>query len=301
LPYDIKKIQRRVGPAQLYRLSNNETIEDLATAAALDAIKYSKINPSDLSGIYASVGGPNTEHLMPGLARIVGQKLGISDIPMISLGMGCAGGMQALETAYNKLKTQQISKGKEKNYLVIAGDHVSRCLDKQSWETAPLFSDGIAAMVISNIQKEIPYKISKIENISIDGEGDLFDMQVKNPSLNSGKSIFEMNGEGVYAFAAKNAFPIILRLLELNQLPKNGYFVPHQASKKVLEFIRDINGIPENKIFMAGINEVGNLSSASVFHGLEETLKRGLAENKDIFLGAFGAEHAVGAAHLKKV
>lgn len=288
----------RCGISALHRFSGDESLEDFATDTTIEAVSKAGIYLRDIGGIYASVGGPNTEYLMPGLARVVGKKLEVKEIPMITLGMGCVGGIQVLQTAYNQLVLDSLE-GRTGNYVIITGDHTSRCLDETSWETAPLFSDGVVSVVLSNQINNAPYSVVKVGSKTLDG--DIFSMKVLNPSTRQElkKATFEMNGEQVFSFATFDAYPAILRILGLTELPANCYFIPHQASALILEHIQGRNNIPQDRIYKDGIRTIGNLSGASVYFGLKDVLEKKLAPNQDIILGAFGAELAVGAAYLK--
>jgi len=289
---------KKCGITVLYRFSEKETLEGFAAEGARESIERAGIFLSDISGIYASVGGPNTEYLMPGLARVVGKKLGLKEIPMITLSMGCVGGIHALQIAYNQLVSDSLS-GINGNYLIVVGDHTSRCLDETNWETAPLFSDGVASVILSN-QVNGKYTLTKIGSRAL--EGDILTMRVLNPSMLNElkKATFEMDGEDVFNFATFEAFPAILKILGIKELPTNCYLIPHQASGLILGHIQGRNNIPENQIYKEGIGLMGNLSGASVYFGLEDVIKRNLAPGKDIILGAFGAEYAVGAAYFKR-
>lgn len=286
----------RCGTTILHRLEEDESLESLARDASSEALLSSGI--TYLSGIYSSVCCSTTKYLMPGLARLIGYNLGMKDIPMVSMSMGCVGGIHALQAAYNQLKVDLLE-GRKGNVLVIMGDHTSRALDDSSWDTAGIFSDGVAALVLST-EKEGNYSLTNVRSANL--AGDILSMNIATPSEKSKdrKPTFRMDGTKVFDFAYKEAYPAILRLLDLKKLPENCYLIPHQASGVVLKHLQREHRIRPDQIYTEGIGNVGNMTGASTIFGLKDVIKRSIAGNRDIILGAFGAELAVGAVYLKK-
>lgn len=288
----------RCGTTTLSRLSDDESLEQLASDSATSSLEQSDISLENINGIYASVCCPTTQYLMPGLARVVGKSLGAKNIPMITMSMGCAGGVHAIQTAYNQLRLDE-QEGETGSALVLIGDHISRALDKNSWDTAGIFSDGIASVVLST-DKKGKYNLRAVKSMNLDG--DIQSMNILNPSENTAdrKATFRMDGTKVFEFAYKETYPAIMNLLGLTSLPENCYFIPHQASGVVLKYLQKESKLRPDQIYTDGIGRFGNVTGASILFGLDDVLKRGLAQDRDIILGAFGAELAVGAVHLEK-
>ncbi|MEK6927245.1 MAG: 3-oxoacyl-[acyl-carrier-protein] synthase III C-terminal domain-containing protein [Nanoarchaeota archaeon] len=295
---DVKSLER-CGTTNLYRFAEGESLESKATEIVrgfLDIpeiqIKPSGLSPPEqnISGIFSSVACTTSDYQMPGLARSVGHNLGLSGIPMINLSMGCAGGMHALQMAYNQLVVDSVN-GKRANYVVIAGDHTSRVLDKEAWDTAGIFSDGVAAALVSNYVPG-PFSIKKIGSTNL--EGDIHSMRI-----DSKEKIFRMDGGKVFDFATKKVFPAALGLLGLEKLPENVYFIPHQASGAILDGMRRRHKIPTEQFYSDGIKREGNIPAASVYFGLLDAENKELFGYKDVILCGFGAELAVSAVYLK--
>ena len=218
------------------------------------------------------------------------------------IGLGCSGGLQALRNAYNQAIVDYTA-GKIGYYLVIMGDQTSRLLDQNDFSTSFLFSEGAAAILLTNDQNEgRGYKIEKIGTKSLLGES-IYDLRIKNPydSLNKLGMIpkLKMNGLRVFQFAI-NIFPDILDLIGLKSMDKYTYFIPHQANLRIIKGIikNNPNQLNPSNVYSDGIKN-GNTSSASVFFGLNDSLKRGLFnQGYSVILGTFGAELQIGAALL---
>lgn len=300
----LRRITRQAGITKLHRFSKDESLVGLACDAAKEAISGQRM----MDGIYSSTASPTTDLLMPGLARMVAHRLG-KDGRALSIGMGCAGGIQALESAYNQCLVDRTLENKDSNYLVIVGDQVSRNLDGR-WETAPLFSEGVAAIVVSNY--EAVHSTYKIENIFIGTvkaeTEDLLSMRIENPMVKSpqgGPIIFEMDGERTARFAVEKVIPLVSAPMRFGtsdgKLPDNCYIIPHQASGFILEHMIARNGLNPELVYTDGIREIGNVLGASVFFGLQDAERKGYIGDREVMLVGFGAELAVGAAYLKRV
>lgn len=293
----------RCGPKMLHRFAHNESVSAMMAEAAENAMDSAGIKAKEIDGIYASSCGPDADYIMPGLASIVRVVLGmrgstIREIPAKTNSMGCAGGMHALEDAFNHLAKDSLT-GKTRTYLVLAGSHVSRYLDKDNWETAPLFSEGAAALLLSTRNDNGPYTLERIESTNLTGP--IMALRISNPnaSQNSGPARLKMDGREVYEFAVK-ALPIALQLLGLQKFPEDCYALPHQASWPILSRMQSEFRLKDDQIYKDGLLTIGNMLGASPFFGLEDVIRRNLAGNKDIIMFGFGAELAVSAAYLKR-
>lgn len=288
----------RCGTTNLFRIGQGESLESLAEESAKEAIKQAGISENEINGIYSSICCPTTQYLIPGLARVLGKRLGVSGIPMINLSMGCTGGIHAIQTAYNQLRLDALE-GRTGNALVVVGGHISRALDPQSWDTAGVFSDGVATIVLSSVKKG-EYSLKAVKSVNL--EGDIMSMNIQNPSEETPerRATFRMDGGKVFDFAYRETYPAMLKMLGLDKFPDDAYLIPHQASGVVLKYLQKESKLKQNQIYTGGIGRFGNMTGASVLFGLDDVLKRNLASERDIVLGGFGAELSVGVAYLSR-
>jgi len=274
----------------------------MAKDACLDAIKNASVELSQVTGIFSSC-NPTTDFLIPTLAPLVAAKLGISHVQACNIGMGCAGGVQALQAAYNQSMVDSL-RGVTSYYLVVAGDHISRMLDKESWKTAILFSDGISATLITNDPKSTAgFIIEHIASETYAGESvdviNLPNALAQKGEYNRTEIMLHMRGRGVFEFGTRIAPR--LRVLSGLESFKDCYIIPHQANIRMLNELLPTMEIRADQLYTDGITKIGNISGAACFLGLEDMVKRNLDNNCErVLLCAFGAELQVAVAVLKR-
>jgi 3-oxoacyl-[acyl-carrier-protein] synthase III len=256
-------------------------------------MKAAGITAGEVNGIIGVTTVPGSgEYMMPGFARMVGDAMGLSNIPMHTVASGCAGGVSALVIA----KRYMSEESPDSSYLVVAGEQTSSVLNPDDWGTY-LFSDGAAALVLT--KKDVRgFKVRKTGSKALPSELGLYSMVLRNPFLSEDDPKFEMEGRKVFAFASREVYPAMLELVGLDRLPNDCYLIPHQPSRRILEHIKKHNGLMDDQMLCDGIMH-GNMGAASVFSGLDVERRGGfLARYKHVLLGGFGAELVVSAAYL---
>lgn len=290
------------GVTKLHRIGPGENLVTMARDAAIDALKMANVPLSKVSGIFSSC-NPTTDYLIPSLAPMVASKLELSHVLACNVAMGCAGGVQALQACFNQLMVDSL-RGKVSTYVLVTGDHISRMLDKESWKTAILFSDGISAVVVTNDPDTTGgYTIEHCASECYAGESvdviNLPNSLATRDTPNPGVCMLQMRGRGVFEFGTR----IGPRVRELSGVTnfENFYIIPHQANIRMINELIPSFGIPSEQLYIDGITKIGNISGAACFLGLEDAWKRGLADNAEkILLCAFGAELQVAVAVLSK-
>lgn len=296
---DVEKVTRN-GITKLYSLSEKEDLVNLTSQVASDLFQKLKIDLLKIRGIFGS-SNLTVKLLMPAFIACVANRLGLRNICCDQVGLGCSGGLQALKIAHNQAVIDYLD-GKIGYYLVIVGDQIARILDPKDFGTSILFSDGVAAVIITNNpDEERGYKIERIGTKSL-LDDNLYALRLKNPhdSLNKlgGVPKLKMDGPRIFLFAV-NSFLDILELVKLEKLGNETYFIPHQANLRIIEAIIQKNGLNPNHVYCDGIKTIGNTLNASTFFGLCDALKRKLFnERHRVLLGAFGAELQIGATLL---
>ncbi len=290
------------GVSRLHRIAEHEDLVILSREACLDALSRAGIDRSQVTGIFTSC-NPTTDYLIPSLAPLVAQKLDITHVLAINIGMGCAGGVQALQAAYNQCVVDSHN-GKTSYYLVVAGDHTSRMLDKESWKTAILFSDGVSAAVVTNDERaQGGFLIEQVRSETYAGESvdviNLPNCLALGPDTKRSEILLHMRGRGVFEFGTRIA-PRVKELTGFSNFD-DCYIIPHQANIRMLNELIPNLGINEDQLYRDGITRIGNISGAACFLGLEDAERRGLTDSaKHILLCAFGAELQVAVAILRR-
>ncbi|MFN4894534.1 MAG: 3-oxoacyl-ACP synthase III family protein [Pseudomonadota bacterium] len=289
------------GVSQLHKIAPDEDLVSLSAEACLEALAKVDLPLAKVTGVFTSC-NPTTDYLIPSLAPLVAAKLGLSHLLAMNIAMGCAGGVQALQAAYNQLVVDSQA-GKTSYYLVIAGDHTSRMLDKASWKTAILFSDGVTAAVVTN-DPTIPggFAVERVASETYAGESvDVINLPnalaLADGSERAGYQL-HMRGRGVFEFGTRIAPRV--RALSGLECFKNVYIIPHQANIRMLNELVPAFEVEPEQLYTDGITRIGNISGAACFLGLEDvisdpSLRRGAPT---VLLCAFGAELQVAAAVL---
>ena len=81
----LQSLQRKCGPSRLFKCADNESIEDCALDACRNAMRTAGISADDVSGVYASTGGPVSEYVLPDLSRTLALKLGLGDVDTVGM------------------------------------------------------------------------------------------------------------------------------------------------------------------------------------------------------------------------
>jgi 3-oxoacyl-[acyl-carrier-protein] synthase-3 len=295
-------VEQLSGVTRLHRMAPNEDLVTLARDAAVDALAAANVPLSRVSGIFSSC-NPTTDYLIPSLAPMVASKLGLTHVLACNVGMGCAGGVQALQATFNQLLADT-ALGKISTYVLVTGDHISRMLDKESWKTAILFSDGISAVVVTNDpQATGGFLVERVASECYAGESvdviNLPNALATRDSETPRICMLQMRGRGVFEFGTR----IVPRVRELSGVEdfSKFYIIPHQANVRMLNELPTPFGIHDEQLYTDGITKIGNISGAACFLGLEDCLNRGLDKKAErILLCAFGAELQVAVAVLRR-
>jgi 3-oxoacyl-[acyl-carrier-protein] synthase-3 len=290
------------GVSQLHKISPEEDLVSLSADACRDVLAKLEIPISKVTGIFSSC-NPTTDYLMPSLAPLVAAKLGLTHLLALNIGMGCAGGVQALQATYNQLIADS-AQGKTSYYLVVAGDHTSRMLDKSSWKTAILFSDGVTAAVVTNDSAiNGGYSVERVASETYAGESvDVINLPnalaLKDGELRSCYQL-HMRGRGVFEFGTRIA-PRVKALSGIDRF-SHVYIIPHQANIRMLNELVPAFEVRPDQLYTDGITRIGNISGAACFLGLEDIIADGnLRGDADtVLMCAFGAELQVAVAVLK--
>lgn len=295
-------IQGLSGVSQLHKIAPGEDLVSLSAEACLDALRHVDLPLERVTGIFSSC-NPTTDYLIPSLAPLVASKLGLAHIMACNIGMGCAGGVQALQAAYNQLVVDSLA-GKKSYYLVVAGDHTSRMLDKSSWKTAILFSDGVTAALVTNDPSISAggFTIERVASETYAGESvdviNLPNALALEHGCERPNYQLHMRGRGVFEFGTRIA-PRVRSLCGMNSF-KDSYIIPHQANIRMLNELIPAFEVGADQLYTDGITRIGNISGAACFLGLEDVMRNPEIRKgaSTVLLCAFGAELQVAAAVL---
>jgi 3-oxoacyl-[acyl-carrier-protein] synthase III len=170
---------------------------------------------------------------------------------------GCAGFVYGLNAIYGILSG---IKNKKSRAILCCGDLSTQLIEKTDRSVQPIFSDGVAAILIEHDPAST--ETLAYFNLESDGSGQHAIEMIDN-DLN--QSFMRLNGLDVFAYSVKHVPTNIKNLLDFaNVNPTTpDYYYLHQANKLINEKIRKKLALPEEKVPYS-ITEFGNTASASI-------------------------------------
>jgi 3-oxoacyl-[acyl-carrier-protein] synthase III len=282
-------IVSRTGIKERHIIGDDETTSDMAYKAALDALKSSTINPSEIDLIIVATTTP--DKVFPSTACSVQNKLNIGECPAFDIQAVCSGFIYALSIADKFIKT-----GAKKNILVIGADAMSRITDYTDRSNAILWGDGAGAVILTATDKP------GILSTHIHSEGKYESMlHVPRSNNPSKKDTIEMQGNQVFKMAVNTLDRIVDETLNANNLMKSDidWLVPHQANIRILEATAKKLEMPMDKVVVT-LDKHGNTSAASIPLALDYGVKSGkIKSGENILMEAFGGGFTWGSALIK--
>ena len=282
-------IVSRTGIKERHIIGDDETTSDMAYKAALDALKSSTINRSEIDLIIVATTTP--DKVFPSTACSVQNKLNIGECPAFDIQAVCSGFIYALSIADKFIKT-----GAKKNILVIGADAMSRITDYTDRSNAILWGDGAGAVILTATDKP------GILSTHIHSEGKYESMlHVPRSNNPSKKDTIEMQGNQVFKMAVNTLDRIVDETLNANNLMKSDidWLVPHQANIRILEATAKKLEMPMDKVVVT-LDKHGNTSAASIPLALDYGVKSGkIKSGETILMEAFGGGFTWGSALIK--
>lgn len=272
--------EKRVG-VQSRPVVTTETSSGMAIEAARQAIEVSGVSLDEIDLILSAAAVP--EQPIPATAPLIQQGLGLgrARIPAFDINASCLSFVTAFDIA-----AQMIEAGRARNVLIASSEIPSRALPwKQSPDTAALFGDGAAAVVLSSNRGSsgglAAFHMETWPQGFYDCElasgGTRFDFHKDHDGF-AENAVFCMDGKAAYRLATKVIVPFFEALLI-----KAGWrwsdvdlVVPHQASRGSLDHLVEKLKIPRGKIVDI-IEHHGNQIAASIPTALHHAIATGRA------------------------
>lgn len=284
------------------RYANGETVTQMATAAAQQALEMANMQPSDLDAIIGA--SASIRQAIPCTAAFVQRELGAPDgkSACFDINATCLGFVFALQTA-----GQLVSAGVYRNVLIFSSELATFSRNPKQWESAVLFGDGAAAAVITLAgpgetscihHSRFSTYSSGADLTQFVGGGTLH--HPNDPNTTPEMNMFDMDGPGVFKKAARLLPPFLKEFSEQSGWNNDEYdqIIPHQASGHGLKLLTSHFGFQSDKVFVH-IQERGNCIAASIPIALTEAVEAGRIKrgNKVLLLGT-GAGLSIGALAL---
>jgi 3-oxoacyl-[acyl-carrier-protein] synthase-3 len=253
-------IRDRVGVVTR-RIADNETVADMATAAAGKALANSGLTAADIDLVVVAT--CTAIDRSPNVACRVAAKLGIEAPGAYDINTACSGFSYALGTVDHALAA-----GAARNAIVIGAEKLSDFTDWTDRSTCIIFGDGAGAAVVTATPAGEPSGIGPVVWGSAPEKSDAVRIEGWRPYI-------QQEGQSVFRWATTALAPLALQACErAGVAPEEiAAFVPHQANGRIIDGIVKRLGIP-NAVIAKDIVESGNTSAASVPLALSKLVER---------------------------
>ncbi|MFI1733014.1 beta-ketoacyl-ACP synthase III [Streptomyces acidicola] len=256
-------IRERTGIARRRHADAGTSTGDLAVGAGRAALSSSGDRHPQMLLLATST----PDHPCPATAPSVAHRLGLDGIPAFDIAAVCSGFLYALAMA-----TALIRAGTCATVLVIAADTYTTIVNPRDRETAPIFGDGAAAVLVTAGHEDEPGAVSALD-LGSDGSGsDLITIPnggSRHPRHTAPADpdghYFRMRGRAVYAHAVRRMTQSANSALQqAGWAPETvRAFIGHQANQRILDSVGDRLGIVPVHRF-GNIEELGNTAAASI-------------------------------------
>jgi 3-oxoacyl-[acyl-carrier-protein] synthase III len=300
-------VERRTGMRSRRRVEG-ETGSSMAAAAIEQALASVDLGADALDLLVCASGV--AERPVPSTASLVARRLGLSGVACYDVNATCLSFLVALDLVAAKLRLGEVTCA-----AIVSSDIASVGLDPRQLESAALFGDGAAAIVLRSepVQggDDASYPRVRLETYpegvdftTITGGGTAYPPNRYTPE-SAGAFLFHMDGPAVYRLARKLLAPFTERFASQVGLgwpalvARAARVVPHQASPASIPLMARHLAIPLAKVAV-NVERVGNLVAASLPFTLHEERTSGrLQPGDDVLMIGTGAGFGLGAAWLR--
>jgi 3-oxoacyl-[acyl-carrier-protein] synthase III len=288
-------IRSRSGIERRHFAAEGETTSDMATAAALAALKDAGLAVEDVDAIVLATS--TADLTFPSAATMVQAKLGMTKGFAFDIQAVCAGFVYALTNA-NAL----ILSGQADRVLVIGAETFSRIMDWSDRSTCVLFGDGAGALVLEARSATGTKEDRGILSTDLNSDGrykDLLYVDGGVSTQNTGH--LRMQGNQVFRHAVEKLAKTATTALERAELTTADvdWIVPHQANIRIIQGTAKKMGLSMEKVVVT-VQDHGNTSAASIPLALSVGKSRGQIKAGDLIVTeAIGGGLAWGAVVLR--
>jgi 3-oxoacyl-[acyl-carrier-protein] synthase-3 len=269
-------IQQRTGIESRRFADDSESLLDMATWAAEDALAKAKLSITDIDTlIVATITFP---FQAPSAATAILQRLGHPTAAAFDINAACAGFSYGVAMAHDFIKA-----GTSKTVLVVGAEKISDFTDPDDRATAFIFADGAGAVVIGQSRD------AGIGPVEWGSDADNRDAIQMNPSWIDVRDVetqltkagskwpnISQEGQKVFRWAVFSMSKAALKALESAGLTVNDIdvFIPHQANIRIIETMAKEMNMPDSVVIADDIRTNGNTSAASIPLAMDALLKK---------------------------
>jgi len=292
-------IFERSGIRQRHIAAPDQACSDMAIAAARQALENTGTAPDEIGMVLVATS--TGDYITPATAPIVQGALDIPEALCADLSAACSGFVYGLILGCNAIKS-----GFCKKVLLICSEVISRVTNPDDCDTAILFGDGAAAVVLGEVPPGFGLLATDTGSYGTEHQAILIPAGgSRNPAsaetVQARQHYTRMDGNQVFMFAMRALGDSAMRALKRGavSLEEISLVVPHQANRRIIEAAARRMGIPMEKMAV-NLETVGNTSSASIPLALHDALSQGKINHGDhLVLTGFGGGVSWGSALIR--
>lgn len=271
-----EEIIQKMGMKTRYYANNTERASYMGAQAAENALKDAQLTLNDIDLLICASG--TMEMPIPCTAALIHKELQPSQpLPAFDINSTCLSFLTALDTISYLIEAKRY-----RNVLIVSSEIASVGLNYDDPESASLFGDGAAAVIVSQRENNESSCIvaSRMNTYSaawnhcmIPGGGTGYPPEKWTPGNNE-MFQFHMNG--------KKTFKLVLQVLPLfieqlfaignTAMDEMDFIIPHQASLSAINLLqKKLNIKPERMINI--VEDYGNMIAASIPMALHQAIK----------------------------
>ena len=305
-----EEIHQKTGVSSRAIAGPEECASDLGVAAARRLFESGACRAEDVDFLLFCTQSP--DYALPATACLVQRQLGLrTDSGAIDFNQGCSGFVYGLTLAKGLIET-----GAARSVLLITAETYSKWIHPQDRSVRTIFGDGAAATLIAGVEADQdligPFVLgtdgsgSKNLIVPVSGARCRRTAQTgvaserESGNWRSDENLY-MNGPEILTFTLRTVPKAVRGLIERWQRPLEDVdlFVFHQASRFMLERLRDKMALPAEK-FWIDMEQCANTVSATIPIALETAAAQGrLASSSRVMLVGFGVGYSWAATMVK--
>ncbi len=279
-------IVQRTGMRQRHFAAENETVVDMASAAAARALENAKLTIDDIDLVIVATTSSELDFPAVGV-QVLGRLGATKNMPAFDVSGACTGFIYALHCA-----RAFFTAGMHRRIMLIGAEKMSRFIDWTDRSTAVLFGDGAGALIFEHSTSSY----SGIIDTVVMSDGREFEMLHGSMDHH-----IIMNGPETYKKAVTLIPAAASYIMEHAGITADNvdWIIPHQANLRIIQSGAQRLGFPLEKILVT-VDKHANTSGASGVLALSYGLDNGLIKKGQLVLyPAFGSGLTWGAALVR--
>ena len=265
-------IRERSGITERRFAAKDESVVDMATAAAAKAVERAGITPEQIGMVLVAT-VTHAEQL-PSAAVEVAARLGTNHAAM-DISAACAGFCYGISVADSLVRS-----GNAEYVVVVGVEKLTDWVDITDRSAAFLFADGAGAVVIG--PSEVPaigptvWGSDGAQKSAINMSQSFMDYRDHGGEI---FPVMRMQGQQVFRWAVGEMSKAARRALEAAHVDADDLdvFIPHQANMRITDAMIKYLGLPAHVPVARDIATTGNTSAASIPLAMERMLETGEA------------------------